>query len=179
MTALILAAALSVVVETELGAFTLELEADRAPATVANFLRYVDADRYAGGSFFRSVRPDNQKTAAVPIAVIQGGVAEEREAQDFPPIPLERTRDSGLRHGDGTLSMARSGPDTASSSFFICVGDQPELDFGGRRNPDGQGFAAFGRVASGMAVVRKIHAAAAEGERLKPPIRILGVRRAP
>jgi peptidyl-prolyl cis-trans isomerase A (cyclophilin A) len=115
----------------------------------------------------------------VPIAVIQGGVPEAREAADFAPIPLERTRDSGLRHLDGTLSMARAGPDTATSSFFICLGEQSELDFGGRRNPDGQGFAAFGRVLSGMDVVRRIHAAPAAGERLTPPVRILRVRRAP
>jgi peptidyl-prolyl cis-trans isomerase A (cyclophilin A) len=179
VTGCLLAGALQVVVETELGAFRLELEAAHAPATVANFLRYVDAGRYDGGLFFRSVRPDNQAQAPVPIAVIQGGVSEANEAHDLAPIALERTRDTGLRHRDGTLSMARAGPNTATSSFFICVGDQPELDFGGRRNPDGQGFAAFGRVVSGMEVVRRIHQAPAEGERLRPAVRIVRVRRAP
>ena len=87
-------------------------------------------------------------------------------------LPLERTRDTGLRHRDGTLSMARDGPDTAQSSFSICVGDQPDLDFGGKRNPDGQGFAAFGRVVDGMDVVRRIQASPVIGQRLTPSIRI-------
>ncbi|HET7291356.1 MAG TPA: peptidylprolyl isomerase [Vicinamibacteria bacterium] len=169
--------AVRVVVETERGALEIELDLGRAPATARNFLRYVDAGRYDGGSFFRTVRPDNQREAKVPIAVIQGGVPEAREPDDFPPIALERTRDTGLRHEDGAVSMARSGPDTATSSFFVCVGDQPELDFAGRRNPDGQGFAAFGRVVRGMDVVRAIHLAPAEGERLAPPVRILRAAR--
>jgi peptidyl-prolyl cis-trans isomerase A (cyclophilin A) len=161
-----------VLVETEAGAIEIEVDLSRAPRTAANFLRYVDAGHYDGGSFFRTVREDNQREAKVPIAVIQGGVPAAREKHDFPPVALERTRDTGLRHVDGTVSMARSGPDSATSSFFVCVGDQPELDFAGRRNPDGQGFAAFGRVVRGMDVVRKIQAGAADGERLAPAVRI-------
>jgi peptidyl-prolyl cis-trans isomerase A (cyclophilin A) len=84
-----------------------------------------------------------------------------------------------LKHKDGTISMARDGPDTATSDFFICLGDQPELDFGGKRNPDGQGFAAFGRVVNGMDVVRKIQAAPAEGQALKPPVKVLKATRVP
>jgi peptidyl-prolyl cis-trans isomerase A (cyclophilin A) len=90
---------------------------------------------------------------------------------------LERTNVTGLRHIDGTLSMARSGPDTATASFFICIGDQPELDFGGRRNRDGQGFAAFGQVIEGMDVVRAINRSAAEGQTLRPPIALVRVER--
>jgi len=176
---LFLAAAVRVLVETERGGFTLALDAEKAPATVQNFLRYVDAGHYDGGSFFRTVRRDNQRSARVPITVIQGGVGEAREKDDFPAIAIERTRDTGLRHRDGTVSMARDGPDTATSSFFLCVGDQPELDFAGKRNSDGQGFAAFGRVVDGMDVVRQIHAAPAEGERLTPVVRILSARRLP
>jgi peptidyl-prolyl cis-trans isomerase A (cyclophilin A) len=179
MLSLLLVAALRVTVETELGSFTLLLEPERAPKTVENFLRYVDAGRYEGGTFFRTVRADNQKTAKVPIAVIQGGVPEAREKDDFPPILLERTRDTGLRHLDGSVSMARDGPDTATQNIFVCVGDQPELDFGGKRNPDGQGFAAFGRVVEGMDVVRRINSASADGERLTPPVRILKMKRLP
>jgi peptidyl-prolyl cis-trans isomerase A (cyclophilin A) len=73
--------------------------------------------------------------------------------------------------------MARSKPGSAASSFFICVNDQPELDLGGRRNPDGQGFAAFGRVVQGMDVVRAIQALPAAGQRLTPPVKIVTVRR--
>ena len=102
---------------------------------------------------------------------------EEREDEEHAPIPLERTRDTGLRHRDATLSMARLGPDSATSDFFICIGDQPSLDFGGARNPDGQGFAAFGRVVSGMDVVRKIQSAPAAGQKLTPPVAIVRARR--
>lgn len=92
-------------------------------------------------------------------------------------IPLERTRETGLKHIDGTISMARDGPDTATSDFFICVGDQPELDLGGQRNPDGQGFAAFGRVVRGHEVVRAIQLAPSADQKLTPAIGIISARR--
>ena len=98
-----------------------------------------------------------------------------RTNEFLPPIQIERTRDTGLKHRDGTLSMARDGPDTAQDEFFICIGDQPELDFGGKRNPDGQGFAAFGQVVKGMGVVRRIQASPADEQTLTPPIRILRI----
>lgn len=160
-------------IETELGNIVVELDARAAPVTVSNFQRYTQARFYDGGSFFRTVNPSNQPNNKVKIQVIQAEADPARERESFPPIPLERTRDSGLHHRDGTLSMARDGPDTARSSFSICVGDQPELDFGGKRNPDGQGFAAFGRVIEGMDVVRKIHQAPANEQRLTAPVRIV------
>jgi peptidyl-prolyl cis-trans isomerase A (cyclophilin A) len=168
-----------VLLETALGAVEIEVDAARAPATAANFLRYVDAARYDGGRFHRTVTLGNQPQSPVKIEVVQAGVAPDKEKQDFPPIPIERTRDTGLLHKDGTVSMARAGPDTATSDFFICVGDQPALDFGGKRNPDGQGFAAFGRVVKGMDVVRKIHASPSQEQTLKPPVRILRAKRLP
>lgn len=166
-------------IRTDLGVIELALEPTRAPTTVANFLRYVDAGRYDGGRFHRTVRPDNEVRPEIPIEVVQAGVAPGRELDDFPPIPLERTRDTGLRHVDGAISMARDAPDSATSDFFLCLGDQPALDFGGRRNPDGQGFAVFGRVVTGMDVVRRIQAAPASGQTLTPPILIETVRRLP
>ncbi len=168
-----------VVIETEKGTIEAELDAGKAPATVANFLRYVDGKFYDGGRFHRTVTPDNQPDNKVKIEVVQAGVDPDRAKDEFPPIKLERTRDTGLSHKDGTLSMARDGPDTATSDFFICVGDQPELDFGGKRNPDGQGFAAFGRVVKGMDVVKKIQASAADGQTLSPPVKIVKVSRKP
>jgi peptidyl-prolyl cis-trans isomerase A (cyclophilin A) len=164
---------------TALGEIDLEVDNVRAPVSAANFLRSVDAGRYDGGRFHRTVRPDTETRKEVAIEVIQGGVAPEREKDEFPPIPLERTSVTGLKHRDGTLSMARAEPDTATSDFFLCVGDQPSLDFGGARNPDGQGFAAFGRVVRGMEVVRQIQAAPAQGQVLTPPIAILSARRLP
>jgi len=167
----------AVTIETSMGRIEAELDSAHAPVSVTNFLRYVDAHAYDGGRFHRTVRMDNQPNTAVKIEVIQAGPAPERANAGFPPIPLERTNVSGLRHGDGTISMARGGPDTATSDFFICIGTQPELDFGGKRNADGQGFAAFGRVTSGMEVVRKIQAGVAEAQRLTPPVTIVRITR--
>ncbi len=172
------AAQTKVVLRTTLGDIVIEVD-DRAPKTAANFLRYVDAGHYDGGRFHRTVRLDNQPGKDVLIEVVQAGVnpnpmlAGSRSG----PIALERTKDTGLKHLDGTVSMARDGPDSATSDFFICIGDQPELDFGGKRNPDGQGFAAFGRVVSGMDVVRRIQGAPADGQALTPPVPIRSAAR--
>ena len=168
---------------TALGEIDLEIDRAHAPLSAANFLRYVDAGRYDGGRFHRTVRPDTETRPEVAIQVVQAGVAPGREAEDLPPIALERTTETGLKHLDGTLSMARAEPDTATSDFFICIGDQPRLDFGGARNPDGQGFAAFGKVVRGMDVVRQIQASPAPNvqtpQALNPPVRILTARRLP
>ena len=168
-----------VVIRTDLGDIHVELAAKQAPVTVANFLKYVDSRFFDGGSFHRTVKPDNQPDNKVKIEVIQGGINSKKEKDQFPPIKLERTNQTKLTHKDGTISMARDGPDTAQTDFFICIGDQPELDFGGRRYPDGQGFAAFGKVVKGMDVVKKIQAAPAEGQKLMPPVKILKIERQP
>ncbi|MBX9581365.1 MAG: peptidylprolyl isomerase [Gemmataceae bacterium] len=168
-----------VLLRTDRGDIELELDPAKAPKTVANFLRYVDAGRYDGGRFHRAVTPANQPDNKVKIEVIQAGVNPDQVKDEFPPIKLERTKDTGLAHKDGAVSMARDGPDTATGDFFVCVGDQPELDFGGKRNPDGQGFAAFGKVVKGMDVVKKIQAAPADGQTLNPPVGIKSARRLP
>jgi peptidyl-prolyl cis-trans isomerase A (cyclophilin A) len=165
-----------VLIKTELGDIEAEIDTIHAPITAANFLRYVDLGFYRFGRFHRTVRADNQPADKVKIEVVQAGLDSLR-VKDFPPIKLERTKLTGLRHKDGTLSMARDGPDTATSDFFICIGDQPSLDFGGKRNPDGQGFAAFGRVVLGMDVIQKIHSAQAQGQKLQPPVAILSIAR--
>jgi peptidyl-prolyl cis-trans isomerase A (cyclophilin A) len=166
-----------VLIQTEKGDIDVELNAAQASITSANFLKYVDGKFYDGGRFHRTVKPDNQLDNKVKIEVIQASTSPEKTKQEFAAIKLERTRDTKLSHKDGTISMARDGPDTATSDFFICIGDQPELDFGGKRNPDGQGFAAFGRVVKGMDVVKKIQAAPAEGQTLTPPMKILKITR--
>jgi peptidyl-prolyl cis-trans isomerase A (cyclophilin A) len=126
-----------------------------------------------------AVRPDNTVRHDVEIQVIQFQIDPARRRDQFPPIPIERTTVTGLRHVDGGLVMARSGPDSATASFSIVIGDQPEMNFGGRRNADGQGFAVFGRVPRGIDVMKIIHASptGSEGpygtESLVPPIRIL------
>jgi len=164
------------VIQTALGDIEVEIDTVHAPITAANFLRYVDLGFYQFGRFHRTVRADNQADSKIKIAVVQAGLDSLR-VKDFPPIKLERTSVTKLRHEDGAISMARDGPDTATSDFFICVGDQPALDFGGKRNPDGQGFAVFGRVLLGMDVVRRIHAAPAKGQTLEPAVRILNIVR--
>jgi peptidyl-prolyl cis-trans isomerase A (cyclophilin A) len=162
----------SVLITTELGNIEVELEAKRAPITVSNFLHYVDKGFYNGGIFHRTVTLSNQPSNKIKIQVIQAAANPAKTNQLAPPILLERTRDTGLKHLAGAISMARDGPDTAQDEFFICVEDEPELDFGGKRNPDGQGFAAFGRVVKGMETVRKIHTSPARAQTLSPPIRI-------
>ncbi len=163
--------------ETELGDIEVALYPEKAPITVANFLRYVGAGFFKQSRFFRTVTLDNQPDDQVKIQVIQAEANPALEDRAFDPILLERTRDTGVKHQDGTISMARSGPDTAQHSFFFCVGDQPDLDFAGKRQPDGQGFAAFGRVVKGMDVVQKIHTQPAQGQQLTPAIQIKGVVR--
>lgn len=142
--------------ETTMGDIHIDLYADKAPITVSNFLRYIDGGHFNGGAFYRVVRMNNQEQNNIKIEVIQGGMSGNSDISVFEPIKLERTNMTGIKHEDGTISMARGGPDTAGSEFFICINDQPSLDFGGMRNPDGQGFAAFGKVTKGMDVVRAI-----------------------
>lgn len=168
---------------TEAGTIEIVLDPVRAPVTVANFMRYVDAGQYNGGVFHRTVTMANQPNNDVKIEVIQGAVNPDYRDDSYPPdsgfdpIPLERTSATGLKHVDGAISMARTGPDSATSGFFFCIGEQPELDFGGKRNPDGQGFAAFGHVTLGMDVIRKIQMSPRENQRLTPPVLINKVKR--
>ena len=166
------APAQKVKISTPLGDIVVQLEPDTAPVTVENFINYIVGDFYKGGSFFRTVTMENQPDSPVKIKVIQAGIHPWKQNFLFDPIPLERTTDTGIRHKNGTISMARGTPDSAQYSFFICIGDQPELDFGGKRNPDGQGFAAFGQVIEGMEVVQKIQTSPSEEQALIPPILI-------
>jgi peptidyl-prolyl cis-trans isomerase A (cyclophilin A) len=130
---------------------------------------------------------DNQPESTVKIEVIQAGVNPAFAKAGFAPIAMERTSVTGILHKDGVISMARGTPDSATSGWFICINNQPSLDFGGARNADGQGFAAFGRVVTGMDVVRKIqHAPSSsnrttntDAQRLTPPIKIIKAARLP
>jgi peptidyl-prolyl cis-trans isomerase A (cyclophilin A) len=168
---------IEILIETEFGGITLELYPKLAPLTVANFLQYVDENRYSGACFYRVVHIDNQPNNDVKIEVIQGGLKEDDHPDGLSPISHETTEKTGIRHKHGTISMARNEPGTASSEFFICINDQPELDFGGRRNPDGQGFAAFGKVSEGMDVVVNIQSQPVEGQYLIKDIRVKNIRR--
>ena len=148
------AIATAVAIRTALGDITIAVDVGRAPVSAGNFLEYVDRHLFDGAQFYRSVHAENDANP-VKISVVQGGIVDP--AKGLAPIAHESTLRTGLRHVDGTISIARREPGTGSAgAFFICIGDQPELDFGGRRNTDGQGFAVFGRVHEGMDIVRAI-----------------------
>lgn len=166
-----------VLLVTELGDIVLEIYVREAPVTARNFLRYVDENRFHGAYFYRTVTLHNQPDTDIKIEVIQGGIGFIESELRLPAIEHETTRKSHIRHWDGAVSMARAEPGTADSEFFICIGDQPELDFGGKRNPDGQGFAAFGRVIVGMETVRKIQIQPAVAQMLTRSVHILQIRR--
>ena len=163
--------------ETELGPIQLELYPDRAPITVSNFLRYVDKNRYEDFHFYRVVHMENQPDNDVKIEVIQGGLGFDKHPMELPTIVHETTDKTGIKHLNGTLSMARLEPGTASSEIFICINDQPELDYSGKRNPDGQGFAAFGKVISGMDVIRKIQLLPETKQMLDKVVKVNSIQR--
>lgn len=179
--ALAQAAPVRVAVETGEGRIVLELAADKAPLTCANFLRYVTARRYDGSTLYRALRMSWDPT----MGLVQGGLQND-PARLFPPIAHESTAQTGLSHKDGTVSLARFAPGTATSDFFICAGDFPSLDADPTLPGDNLGFAAFGAVVEGMDVVRKVLArptsptkgadSGMTGQILEPPVPVVSVR---
>lgn len=171
-----------VAVKTAKGVITLELEAAKAPITVRNFLRYVDAKLFDKSSFYRVSHVSN----APDHGLVEGGLRGDQK-KVFKPIAHESTLKTGLTHKDGTVSMARRGPGTATADFFIVVGDQPGFDADPTGQGDKDGFAAFGQVIDGMDVVHAIFeqkvsptagVGAMKGEMLSPPVTIVSIRRA-
>jgi len=175
--------AVRVALETDRGTILVEVYPQAAPLSAGDFLRHVDEGLYGAAGFYRVVRPDNDHGAPA-ISVVQGGILDV----EAPPagIAHETTAATGLRHVDGTVSIARGPPGTGSAAaFFIVLGDQPSLDFGGMRNPDAQGFAAFGKVIDGMEIIREINAMKADaptgddyvrGQILAEPVRFRAKR---
>ncbi len=166
-----------VLISTEVGDIFFEIYSDKAPISAGNFLKYVDENRYLKSSFYRTVTLENQPNDDIKIEVIQGGIGFVESDFRLNSIAHETTEITGLKHLNGTLSMARSKPGSANSEFFICIGDQPELDFGGRRNPDGQGFAAFGQLYNGQEIISKIHSSVNEEQMIIHPVKILFIER--
>ncbi len=185
-------------IKTELGDILADIYDENAPKTSAHFMNYVDKDYYDGAAFYRSARSlDNESHRSIKIDVIEGGYYNDYYSDALrmegksnipfddsmshigvhPQIRLESTNETGVKHVDGALSLGRSLPDTVDDAFFICVGDQPSLDAGGMRHPDGLGFPAFGKVTSGMEVVRMIHNLDTEGQKLVSDIKILSIQR--
>jgi len=167
---------INIEIKTEIGSIIIEIYSERAPVTSENFLKYIINDKFESASFYRVVRMDNQPNNDIKIEVIQGGLGFDVEDSPFPPIRHETTKETGILHENGTFSMARAEPGTASSEFFICIGDQPELDYGGKRNPDGQGFAAFGKVIEGMDVVKEIQNLPDNGQMLREEVKIESIK---
>lgn len=166
-----------VALDTTAGQIVVALDADAAPISTCNFIGYVVFGDYDNGAFFRTVVRETNTANPNPIDVIQAATPRGSDDASRPPIVLERTRDTGLHHIAGTISMARDGPDSATSSFFIVTQDTPSLDFDGARNPDGQGFAAFGRVIEGLDIARRIQRMPADAEeQLTPPVAIRSAR---
>ena len=163
-------------IKTELGNVKVEIYKDKAPISAENFLKYVDKGLYKNTSFYRTVTMDNQPNNKIKIEVIQGGLGDN-ENKMLPPIQHEPTNKTGILHKDGVISYARNEPGSETSEFFICIGDQPELDYGGKRNPDGQGFSAFGKVIDGMDVVHKIQSQPNKEQALTPAIKIYDIVR--
>jgi len=170
-----------VVITTAEGAITLELFADKAPVTTANFLKYVDRKLYDGATFYRASKPKGQTSN--DYGTIQGGLQNDPK-KVLPAIAHESTTKTGLKHTDGTISMGRHAPGSAQADWFICIGDMPYLD-ATAKDP---GFAAFGRVVDGMPVAKTIlglpvdpnaGVGAMKGEMLVKPLRIASIRRAP
>ena len=157
---------------TELGPIVLDLYPDKAPITVNNFLKYIDENRYGDFHFYRVVHLENQPQNDIKIEVIQGGLGFNKHNQELESITHETTEVTKIRHLNGTISMARMEPGTASSEIFICINDQPELDFKGLRNPDGYGFAAFGRVRSGMDIIKRIQTMPSIKQILNNPVMV-------
>lgn len=168
-----------ILIQTQAGDIEVELYPRQAPRTAGAFLSYVDSAFYKNGSFYRVLNEDNQVTGADQSQLIQGGIWKTNHARatSLPGVPHETTRQTGLLHKDGVISLARQTPGTATTEFFICVGDQPGFDFGGDNNPDGQGYAAFGKVVKGMDVVRKIYARPESNQSFDPPISIFNITR--
>jgi peptidyl-prolyl cis-trans isomerase A (cyclophilin A) len=164
-------------IQTKFGDIEVELFPDKAPKTVAAFLKYVDSGYYKNASFYRALNDDNQPMGNAETALLQGGIWKTKPNFSLPGIPHETTQQTKLSHTDGTISLARQEAGTANSEFFICVGDQKGFDYGGANSTDGQGYAAFGHVLKGMDLVRKFYSQPTDGEQLKQQVDILNIIR--
>ena len=167
----------NILMTTEIGTITIELLPNQAPITVKNFLGYINEDRYSDFTFYRVVNMKNQNSDSVKIEVIQGGLGFNQHPDVLPPISHESTNKTDLKHLNGTISMARNEPGTASSEIFICINDQTELNYNGSRNPDGLGFVTFGMIKSVMDILKKIQQSPSNSQILNKPIRVKSIKR--
>lgn len=167
-----------IVIDTQYGKIVCELYPDKAPHSVAAILHGVDSGFYERSSFYRVLREDNQVMGSWPATLIQGGLYATKNRRDYlPGIPHESTNLTGLTHRNGALSMARTDTGTARTEFFIVIEDQKGFDYGGRNNPDGQGYAVFGQVVEGMDVVLRVYRRPEYDQLFTPPVTIFSIKR--
>ena len=166
-------------IQTNFGDIIVELYPEKAPKTVAGFLSFIDSGYFKNSSFYRVLKKEDQPSNAFKSELIQGGIwqTDYKKQITIPGIPHESTKESGLLHKTGIISLARAAPGTASTEFFICLSDQPVYDYGGEASPEGLGFAPFGKVIKGMAIVRQIHSQPDVDTRFTPPIKIKNIKR--
>jgi peptidyl-prolyl cis-trans isomerase A (cyclophilin A) len=164
-------------IQTSVGDIEVELYADKAQKSVAAFLSYVDSGFYENTHFYRVLTDQNQPSDAFKSNLIQGGLWRTGRRKSLPGIQHEPTNQTGLSHLNGVISLARREPGTATTEFFICIGDQPGYDYGGENNPDKQGYAAFGKVVKGMGIVNRIYHMNEYDQYFDPPVRIYNIRR--
>lgn len=166
-------------IQTEKGDIELELYPLQAPKTVAAFLSYIDSGYFNNSNFYRVLNDENQPSNAPKTELIQGGIwkTKNKIATKLPGIPHETTQQTGILHTDGVISLARLAPGTAGTEFFICIGKQPGLDYGGENIADKQGYATFGKVVRGMDVVRKIYRQNENDQYFDPPVAIYNIVR--
>lgn len=166
-------------IQTAFGDIEIELFPDQAPKTVAAFLSYIDSGYFKRSNFYRVLNDDNQPTNAPKTELIQGGIWKKQTGKviSLAGIPHESTQKTKILHKNGVISLARLAPGSATTEFFICVGDQPGLDYGGENMTDGQGFAAFGKVVKGMGVVKRIYTQHENDQYFDPPVFIFDIIR--
>ena len=168
-----------ILIKTQAGDIEVELYLSQASRTAGAFLSYVDSGFYKNSSFYRILNDDNQSSDALKSQLIQGGIwrTDYKKAVAHQSIPHETTKQTHILHKDGVISLARTAPGTAGTEFFICIGDQPGFDYGGDNNPDGQGYAAFGKVVKGLNIVRNIYARPENNQSFDPPVIIYDIIR--
>jgi len=168
-----------ILIQTRIGNIEMELFGAQAPKTAAAFLSFIDSGLYRDASFYRVLHITNQPSDAPKAELIQGGLWNKKGARRdlLPGIGHETTRQTGILHTNGVISLARQEPGSANTEFFICIGDQPGFDYGGENNPDGQGYAAFGKVVKGMDIVRRIYDMPEHDQYFEPAVPIFNIVR--
>lgn len=164
-------------IRTKIGDIEIELYPDQAPKSVTAFLSYIEKGYYKNCTFYRVLNNDNQPSDAPKAEVIQGGLYKSKNRPEVPGIPHETTAQTKILHTDGVISLARLEPGTATTEFFICLGNQPGFDYGGTNNPDKQGYAAFGKVVKGMDIVRRIYQFPEADQYFDPPVPVFDIIR--